>query len=51
MIIQKTIEKNGNGYILYYSDKGYRIYQVETGNIYNSALDNILANYTYEETN
>lgn len=33
-----------------YSDEGYRIKQVETGNVYDEAIDVEDANYTYEET-
>lgn len=34
-----------------YSDKGYKIKQVETGIIYAEAIDTEKTNYTYEETN
>ena len=33
-----------------YSDKGLKIKQVETGNIYDEAVDVETANYSYEET-
>ena len=33
-----------------YSDKDLKIKQVETGNIYDEAVDIETANYTYEET-
>lgn len=34
-----------------YSDEDYKILQIETGNIYDEAIDIETANYTYEETN
>ena len=34
-----------------YSDEGYYIKQIETGNIYEEAVDIEAENFTYEETN
>lgn len=34
-----------------YSDQGFYIRQVETGNLYEDAVDNIPCRFTYEETN
>lgn len=34
-----------------YSDLNLKIRQIETGNIYNDAVDMIPCRYTYEETN
>lgn len=34
-----------------YSDAGFYIRQIETGNMYEDAVDNIPCKYTYEETN
>lgn len=36
--------------VRHYSDSGYRILQVETGIIYDEAIDNMPCIYTYEET-
>lgn len=36
--------------IRHYSDKGLKIRQVETGNIYEDAVDIVPCPYTYEET-
>lgn len=33
-----------------YSDEGFKIRQIETGNIYEDAVDVIPCPYTYEET-
>lgn len=37
--------------IRHYSDKGVKLKQVETGLIYDEAIDVIPCKYTYEETN
>ena len=34
-----------------YSDKNVKLLQVETGNLYDDAVDVIPCKYTYEETN
>ena len=41
-----------DGVVLYrsYSDEGYYIRQIETGNVYTDAIDVDGARYTYEET-
>lgn len=40
-----------DGRIRHYSDAGLKILQVETGNIYEDAVDIVPCPYTYEETN
>ena len=44
--------RRNDGVVLYrsYSDEGYFIRQVETGNVYSEAIDVDGAPYTYEET-
>ena len=39
-----------NGRIRHYSDEGKRIRQIETGAVYDDALDVMPCRYTYEET-
>ena len=47
MIIQELINNN----LAYtYSNKGMKIKQVETGIIYDEAVDTLPCRYTYEET-
>ena len=48
MIITELIE-DGNR-VRHYSDERYKIRQVETGIIYDDAVDYIPCIYTYEET-
>ena len=48
MIIQQYVE-NGER-IKHYSDSNYKIRQIETGIIYEDAVDIIPCKYTYEET-
>ena len=48
MIIAELIE-NGER-IHHYSDEGFKILQVETGHIYEDAIDIMPCRYTYEET-
>lgn len=36
--------------IRHYSDEGYKIRQIETGSIYDDAIDVVPCRYTYEET-
>lgn len=36
--------------IRHYSDEGYKIRQVETGAVYDDAIDVVPCRYTYEET-
>lgn len=52
MIVKEFYEKREDGVNLYrtYSDKNYKILQVETGYIYDEAIDVESANYTYQET-
>lgn len=52
MIVKEFCEKRFDGVNLYrtYSDEGFYIKQVETGNIYSEAIDVESAIFTYEET-
>lgn len=53
MIKKELFRERSDGVKLYrtYSDENYRIKQIETGNIYDEAIDVEDANYTYVETN
>lgn len=44
------IRKDGVNLYKTYSDENFRIKQIETGNIYDEAIDVENANYTYIET-
>lgn len=48
MIIQEYVEDGAR--VRHYSDEGYKIRQVETGIIYEDAVDVLPCRYTYEET-
>jgi hypothetical protein len=52
MIVREFLETRSDGILLYrtYSDNNLRIRQVETGAIYDEAIDVETAPYTYEET-
>lgn len=52
MVVREFYEKRFDGVNLYrtYSDEGFYIKQVETGNIYSEAIDVEDAHYTYSET-
>lgn len=52
MIVKEEFLTREDGVTLYrtYSDIGHYIRQVETGAIYEEAVDVASANYTYEET-
>ena len=52
MIRKELYETREDGVKLYrtYSDENFKILQVETGNIYDEAIDIETSNYTYEET-
>ena len=52
MIIREFYRTREDGVNLYltYSDQGLRIRQIETGHIYDEAIDIENANFTYEET-
>ena len=52
MIVRKFYKTREDGVNLYrtYSDENYKIRQVETGVIYDEAIDVENAEYTYEET-
>lgn len=52
MIKREFFMKRSDGVNLYrtYSDENYRIRQIETGQIYDEAIDVEDAPYTYEET-
>lgn len=43
-------EKLNEQFIKYYSDRGVKLKQVETGIFYDEAIDLIPCQYTYEET-
>ena len=51
MVKKEFYKTRKDGVNLYrtYSDEGYKIKQVETGNIYDEAIDVEDASYTYEE--
>lgn len=53
MIIKEFYLTRDDGVNLYrtYSDQKFKILQVETGAIYDEAIDVEISNYTYEETN
>lgn len=53
MVIREFYMQRKDGVNLYrsYSNEGYKIKQVETGLIYDEAIDVENAPYTYEETN
>lgn len=53
MIKQELFKEQSNGVKLYrtYSDKNFKIKQIETGIIYDDAIDLEESTYTYEETN
>ena len=52
MIVREFFKTRNDGVNLFitYSNEGYMIKQVETGIVYNEAIDIESANYTYEET-
>ena len=53
MIVKEFYKKREDNIKLYktYSNENYKILQVETGFIYDEAIDIENINYTYEETN
>lgn len=53
MIVKEFYKTREDGVKLYrtYSDENYKIRQIETGIIYDEAIDVENAEYTYEETN
>ena len=48
MIVEQQVSETR---VRHYSDLGMMLLQIETGNIYEDAEDNIPCIYTYEETN
>ena len=48
-MLQSELLENGTR-IRFYSDAGFKIRQIETGIIYEDAVHNVPAQYTYEET-
>lgn len=48
MIIEEYIEDNTR--VRHYSDENFKIRQIETGIIYNDAVDVLPCKYSYEET-
>lgn len=49
--IKAVFNGNEGNRVWHYSDEGKRIRQVETGIVYDDAIDTIPCKYTYEETN
>lgn len=43
-------EKLNEQFIKHYSDKGVKLKQIETGIVYDEAIDLLPCQYTYEET-
>lgn len=50
MIKTENMTINQIEFIKTYSDEGFKILQVETGVIYDEAIDLATSEYTYEET-
>jgi len=52
MIVKEFYKRRKDGVVLYktYSDEAYKLLQVETGVVYDEAIDVETAKYTYEET-
>lgn len=50
MLIQETFIWQGRSLVKSYSDSGFLIRQLETGNLYEEAVDPLDANRQYEET-
>ena len=52
MIVRKFYRQKEDGVNLYrtYSDEGYKIRQIQTGAVYDEAIDVENASYTYAET-
>lgn len=48
MIREELVENNER--IRHYSDENLKIRQIETGILYEDAVDNVPCKYTYEET-
>ena len=48
MIVEEFLNER---LVKHYSDKGVKLMQVETGLVYDEAIDIIPCQYTYEETN
>ncbi len=44
-----TVQLDENN-VLHYSDQGFKIRQIETGDLFNDAGDSLPCAYTYEET-
>lgn len=52
MIREEIIQHAENVFVVrHYSDLGYKIRQIETGKLYEDAVDVYPCIYTYEETN
>lgn len=47
MVVEK---KQGTQFVKHYSNKGLKLRQIETGAVYDEAIDVIPCPYTYEET-
>ena len=48
MIVQEYIENGAR--VRHYSDENYKIRQIETGVVYDDAVDVLPCRYSYEET-
>ena len=48
MIVEEVLNER---LVRHYSNKGVKVKQVETGIVYDEAIDLIPCKYTYEETN
>ena len=47
MVVEEELNEQ---FVRHYSDKGMKLKQVETGIVYDEAVDLIPCKYTYEET-
>lgn len=50
IVFEEVIRKDGVRLIKTYSDRGVKIKQAETGNIYDEAIDLVTSTYIYIET-
>lgn len=50
MIVTEEFSINNKNFIRHYSDSNFKIRQIETGRVYDEAVDLLPCRYTYEET-
>lgn len=50
MVITESLTIGGRELVRHYSDEGLKIRQLETGIVYDEAIDVVPCRYTYEET-